>query len=163
MHQLHARMAVAIAALALSTAGCRAQRELRITSEPPGAEVRIDDELVGTTPFSLPFIHYGVRRVTFYLEGHQTRSVLAEVEPPWYGRFPVDIVSEILLPFGWRDVHVLHVDLDLGRDIYAGPTLRSVFERAEALRRAGPQGPRDLQPPPVYETTAPPEPQGTER
>lgn len=146
--------ALLLACAALGTVACRAQRELRITSDPEGATVRVDDVLIGTTPLSMPFVHYGVRRVTFYLDGHQTRSVLAEVRAPWYARFPADLVTEILVPIGWHDVHALHVTLVPGDDTAAGPTLRSVFERAEALSRAGPQGPRDLQPPPVFETSA---------
>lgn len=132
--------------------GCRAQRELIVTSEPAGARVRVDDELVGETPLRLPFVHYGVRRVTLYLEGYQSMSVLADISPPWYGTFPADILTEILVPVGWRDDHALHLVLSPGEDSLGGPTLRSVFERAEALRRAGPDGPRDLPPPPVLET-----------
>lgn len=160
---------MALAACA-ALVGCRAQRELIVTSEPAGARVRVDDELVGETPLRLPFVHYGVRRVTLYLDGYQSMSVLADISPPWYGTFPADILTEILVPVGWRDDHALHLVLSPGEDSLGGPTLRSVFERAEALRRAGPDGPRDLPPPPVLETrvdTAPepapdlaPEPEG---
>jgi hypothetical protein len=136
--------------------GCRAQRHLVLTSEPAGASVRVDGERVGQTPLRLPFQHYGVRRVSFYLEGHEARSVLVEVDPPWYGVFPLDIFSEIVLPVGWRDQHRVHAVLEEGVGVPEGPTLRSVQERAEALRRAGPEGPRRLPPPTLAESTGPP-------
>ncbi len=147
-----AALTATITLAGLLGSGCRAQRELVVTSEPVGASVRVDDELIGQTPLVLPFIHYGVRRVTLYLDGFQTRTILADISPPWYGTFPADILTEILVPVGWHDQHALHVVLEPGEDDLGGPTLRSVFERAEALRRAGPDGPRDLPPPPVMET-----------
>lgn len=134
-------------ALALAPlAGCAAERVLVFTSEPPGASVRLDDEVVGTTPCDVPFLHYGTRRVTYYLEGHRTRSFLVDVRAPWYARFPIDIVSEVLLPIGWKDHKRIHVVLESGLVEPDLPTQRSVLDRAEALRRAGPNGPRQLPP-----------------
>ncbi len=126
--------------------GCAAERTLTITSDPPGALVRLDDEPVGTTPLEIEFLHYGTRRVNYSLEGYLTRSVLIEVRPPWFARFPVDILSEVIFPVGWRDDHAVHTSLTPGAEQLQPPALRSVLERAEALRRAGPSGPRELPP-----------------
>jgi len=122
------------------------RRELVITSEPEGAEVRVDGEPTGRTPLRLPFDHYGTRRFTFYLDGYVTDSQVVEVSPPWYDVFPLDIVSEILLPFGWRDRHEIHSQLRPGTGAIPPPDLTSVLERAEALRRAGPEGPAPVTP-----------------
>lgn len=135
------------AALAIAVAllpSCAARRTLTITSDPAGAEVRIDDVIVGQTPVVLPFFHYGTREVTFYLEGYLTESFDVDVDPPWYARFPIDFVTEIFVPIGWRDGHRVHADLEGGEQLRTLPALQSVLERAEALRRAGPMGPRNL-------------------
>jgi hypothetical protein len=129
----------------LALASCQAQRLLRITSDPSQAEVRLDGQLVGSTPCEVPFLHYGTRRVTLYLEGYRTYSRVVEVRAPWYGRFPLDIVTEVLVPLGWRDVHGIHVTLAPGQSALLEPDFPSVLERAETLRRAGPEGPRPSQ------------------
>lgn len=143
----------ACAPLLMLASGCAAERTLVFTSEPPGASVRLDDEMVGVTPCEVPFLHYGTRRVTYYLEGSRTRSFLVDVRAPWYGRFPIDIVSEVLIPVGWVDRKRIHVELPSGLEPADQPTQRSVLDRAEALRRAGPNGPRNL--PPVEIVTPP--------
>jgi hypothetical protein len=143
----------ALASLVALASGCAAERTLVFTSEPPGASVRLDDEMVGVTPCEVPFLHYGTRRVTYYLEGSRTRSFLVDVRAPWYGRFPIDIVSEVLIPVGWVDRKRIHVELPSGSEPADQPTQRSVLDRAEALRRAGPNGPRNL--PPVEIVTPP--------
>jgi len=130
--------------LGLLAAGCRAQRTLEITSDPPGAEVRLDDQTIGLTPVRVSFEHYGTRRLTFYLPGYRTSSRRIRLRPPWYGRFPLDLASEVLLPFGIRDRRHVHQDLVEGQEVMGLPSLRSVIERANALRQSGPEGPRDL-------------------
>jgi hypothetical protein len=124
--------------------GCRTQRTLVLTSEPPGAEVRLDDESVGRTPVKVPFEHYGTRRVTFYLAGHRTVTTQLELAPRWYARFPVDLVTEVLLPLGLDDRRRYHQVLVPGEEVMSLPSLRSVIERAAVLREGGPEGPRAL-------------------
>jgi len=153
MHRQASRCALLLACAAPLAAGCRAERTLRITSEPAAAGVWVDDTYRGTTPLELPFDHYGTRRITFRLSGHGTTSLRVPVEPPWYGRFPLDLFSEVLIPVGWRDEHFAHAVLREGEDELSMPMIRSVLDRAEALRRAGPRGPGDL--PPVVESTVP--------
>jgi len=133
-------------------ASCVAERTLRITSNPPGAEVRLEDETVGTTPLELPFIHYGTRRLTLRMPGHRTWSDRIHIAPPWYARFPVDILTEVVFPVGWKHSPGFHVDLESDASVDTGPDLRSVLERADALKRAGPEGPRRL--PPIAQPAA---------
>lgn len=129
-------------ALVLGLASCRAQRELVIVTEPPGAEIRLDGTLLAQkTPANIPFDDYGVRRVTLYLDGHLSHSEAIDLRPPWYGYFPLDFISEILIPIGWHDRHKLKVKLAPGDSQIAAPDLVGVLERAEQLRRAGPEGP----------------------
>ncbi len=140
-----------VAAIACSLlSGCAAQRSLEVRTDPPGAVVLLDGKEIGTTPLSQPFEHYGVRRITVFKSGFQTHSERVKMKAPWYSRFPLDIVSEVLLPFGWKDRHRLRIELVEGEDLEGMPTLRSVIERANLLRLAGPEGPRPL---PSLETT----------
>jgi len=142
-----ATRASALCALALAAAllpSCAAKRVLRITSVPPGAEVRVDHQLVGTSPLDFDFKAYGTRRISLFHEGYATSTTILPIRPPWYARFPVDILTEVVFPIGWRDRRRLHVQLVPGTDKAARLDLRSVLERAEAMRHAGPSGPRSL-------------------
>ena len=127
---------------AMSFASCAAQRELVITSTPPGALVRLDDHVVGMTPFRTTFDAYGTRRVTLYKDGFRTQTKLVEINAPWYGNFPFDIVSEVLLPIGWHDRHKEDFELVAEGGTVTRPDLNEVLKRAESLRLAEPTGPR---------------------
>jgi hypothetical protein len=137
-----ALLALAPAALGLLVSGCAARRTIRVESQPPGAKVRFDDDVVGVTPVEVPFEHYGTRRVTLYRDGYRTWSSLMAVRAPWYFAFPIDFVSEIVLPFGWKDRRTLRVELEPERPTMEQPDVAGVLERAEVFRRAGPDGPR---------------------
>jgi hypothetical protein len=132
---------IALGVLVIAPA-CQATRILRITSSPVHAEVRLDGQKVGVTPIDVPFDYYGVRRVTLYLDGYRTWSQVLPIEPPWYAYFPIDIVSEVIIPAGWTDIHEVHADLEPGTGTLLAPDLQSVLDRADSLRRAGPEGPR---------------------
>ena len=131
-------------ALCTSFASCAVRRELTIRSNPPGALVRVDDELVGVTPLTFRFQDYGSRLVTFYKDDFRTRSTRIRLRAPWYLRFPADFVSELLLPFGWRDRREITLDLSPESGTVAPPDFQLVRARAERLRRAGPEGPGPL-------------------
>ena len=138
---LRPRRALPLALLCAALGACQAERALRITSEPSQAEVRLDGVRVGTTPCEVPFEHYGIRRLTLYMAGYSTYSRVLEIEPPWYGQFPIDIFTEVLIPIGWSDIQKVHVQLVKGQPVLLEPDLPSVFERSDALRHAGPAGP----------------------
>jgi len=149
-----------LGALALLGAGCAAERTLRVTSDPEGAEVWIDGQLAGTTPVTIEFFHYGTRRLVVRRPGYGTATLRVPLEAPWYARFPIDLFSEVLFPVGWEDQHAVHAVLLPGNDVISMPTMRSVLDRAEMLRRAGPDGPGELPPaipaePAVPETEPP--------
>jgi len=149
---------LAIGLLAMGLLGaCAAQRTIEVTSVPPGARVRLDDEIVGTTPIVLPFTYYGTRRVTLYLDGYRTHSQQVEIKSPWYGHFPFDLLSEVVFPVGWKDRHLLGVDLQPELATVSELDLDEVLERADRFRRATPQGPRKSRP-----RLAPPAPKPAE-
>jgi len=131
--------------LALPLAGCRAERHLVFVSEPPGAHVRLDGKVVGRTPLDLRFEHYGTRRISIYRSGYRSHDEVIEVETPWFFVFPLDYVSEILLPFGWEDIHRFEVVLEPQTGEVTEGDMESVLGRAERLRRGGPAGPDALE------------------
>ena len=88
----------------LFSTGC-IERRMTIQSDPPGATVWIDGKPAGKTPLSAPFVFYGTREFTFHREGYEIFSTLEKVHPPVYQYFPIDFVSEFLLPFTLLDEH----------------------------------------------------------
>ena len=91
--------------------GCRTERHLTVTSIPSGAFVRLDEALIGTTPLEHEFVHFGRRRLTLYYPGYRTWSEPIHLKAPWRARFPLDVLTEVLLPFGFRYHHTVNVDL----------------------------------------------------
>ena len=138
-----------VAALALGAAGCSAKRHLVVLSTPPGATVRLDNEVIGQTPLDHEFDHFGGRSLTLYLEGHRPGLRTIDIEPPWYATFPMDLFTELLFPVGYRFVHTERFALVPEAGLVSEPDLEEALERAERLRRGGLMGPRpDLLPPP---------------
>ena len=130
--------------LVLLGSSCAAKRILHVDSNPPGASVLFNGEPIGQTPLDHEFLHYGVIRLSVQLDGYHTHSEEVEFAPRWYSRFPVDILTEVLLPFGWVDRRHYGVTLEAGKDRMDSPLRKSVLDRAQALRSAGPEGPRQL-------------------
>lgn len=130
-----------------------------------GAPVWVDEEYVGLTPVSYRFSHYGRRRIRVgpirevaeqeTSAGPDTpdgpvppdetgRVVYGETErivpikPPWYEWFPIDFVSEVLIPFKIVDRHEVTFAL---RPVAADamPTgqeaARQLIEEAEVFRK----------------------------
>ncbi len=150
------------AAGVLGLSGCRGDRLLRIDSVPRGAVVRLDDRVIGVTPLEVPFQHYGQRRLALYSEGSRTYSEPLILNAPWYARFPVDILTEIILPLGLDDVRELRIDLvadagfeaevatdeflDHAKRARAGEDLVGVPLAGQAPREETTEGPGALRP-----------------
>src|SRR5207247_4817924 len=62
------------AALCLSTTGC-VRRRLTVRTNPPGAQVFVDDQEIGTTPCSAAFVYYGTRKITLMKDGYRTETI----------------------------------------------------------------------------------------
>jgi hypothetical protein len=115
------------AASCLALAGC-VKRTMRITSDPSGALVWVNDREVGRTPIDVGFVHYGTYDVRLIKEGYEPLLTFGEANPPLWDNVPLDLAAE-LLPFELRsDVH-WHYVLE--------PTDESrtrLIERGEELR-----------------------------
>ncbi len=104
----------------------------------------LDQEILGPSPVKIEFYHYGVRRISASLPNYRTHSEQVEIIAPWYARFPIDIFSEVILPMGWKNHHTVDIAMTAGLDEIRAPDIRSVLERAEKMRRAGPDGVGEL-------------------
>ncbi len=95
-----------IVALTALTAACGCVvRELNIRSDPPGATVYINGREEGKTPFKKNFDFYGSRELTLRMDGYLAKTEIVTPAVPWYEFFPIDLVSELLLPFYIHDRH----------------------------------------------------------
>lgn len=104
-------------------------------STPPGAVVRLDEEVLGTTPLTYKFTHGGERRLTLYRPGYHTWSRRVDLELPWYSRFPMDVLTEVILPLGLKHDFPFHVQLtpDTGSE-QAISSVETYLHRARQLR-----------------------------
>lgn len=118
-----------VALCVTGTSGC-VQRRLTVRSNPPGAQVYIDDYDIGTTPVSTSFLYYGTRKIRLVKDGYETLTVEQKIPAPWYQYFPLDFVSENLWPGEIRDEQSLDFQLAPQRLV---PT-ELLLERAENLR-----------------------------
>ena len=123
--------------LAAAAAACAPQRILTVESYPPGAVVRLDEQVIGRTPIDFEFDHYGKRRITLYLPGYRTWSRRLDLTPPWHARFPIDLVTELLVPIGLRDRHEVWVVLENDEVVGGHPDLGPLLERAREMRAKG--------------------------
>ncbi len=91
--------------LCVLAAGC-VHRELQILTRPPGAKVQFDGRVLDrTTPVYMPFAWYGTHEIVVEKPGYHRERLVAHLRPPWWERFPLDIVPDLLLPWRIDDVH----------------------------------------------------------
>ena len=91
-----------VALVALS--GC-VVRELIIKSDPSGATVYINGREEGKTPLVKTFDFYGSREIALRMRGYHTAAKVVTPSVPWYEFFPLDLITEILLPVRLHDRH----------------------------------------------------------
>ncbi len=122
--------ALLAAALCFLVAGC-VERRVVIRSNPPGAQVYVDDHDVGITPVSISTIYYGNRKIRLVKDGCETKTVIQPVLPPWYEIPPLDFISENAIPGTLHDTRTLDFQLEPQRVV----PQEELLARAESLRR----------------------------
>src|SRR5438270_5333169 len=120
---------LSLAALWLCSVGC-VRRRLTVRTDPPGAQVFVDDQEIGTTPCSASFVYYGTRKVTVMKDGYRTETVYQRINPPWYEIAPLDFLSENFVPLELRDERIVDVQL-VPEEIVPQQKL---LDRAQSLR-----------------------------
>jgi hypothetical protein len=122
--------------------GC-VERHLIVRTEPRGAAVSIGGIPIGEGPVVYPFSYYGTVRVEATMPGYHPALSAVQLTTPWYQWFPLDFVSDNLLPWTIYDDHefVLHLQprppWDEEGDRQMGEEARKLLERAERVRAAG--------------------------
>ena len=82
--------------------GC-VSRRLTIRTNPSGALVKLNGKKLGFSPVSTDFIYYGTYEIELIKDGYETETIQQTISPPWYQRFPIDFVSDNLMPFRKTD------------------------------------------------------------
>jgi len=95
---------VLLLSAALAVAGGCVKKSFGVRTEPPGATVYLDGLELGKTPIDyVPFDFYGTREIVLHKPGYLSERRIVEIEQPWYSYFPVDIVSELVIPWDIPD------------------------------------------------------------
>lgn len=154
-------VALAMGVLTVGPFGC-VSRRLTIRSNPPGAQVYVDNYEIGSTPCSTDFIYYGTRQIRLIKDGYETLTVDQPIPAPWYQVPPIDFVTENLVPHEMRDERTLSYNMTPQVIV---PT-EHLLGRAEQLRASAQTQGSLVAPPstaPPYlgpAVTSPPPPQG---
>ncbi len=124
------RNALLISLALLSTTGC-VRRRLLVRSNPPGALVHVDNQVIGNTPCGVDFVYYGTREIRLSMPGYETLTVNQPIPTPWYEIPGIDFISENLVPSKIKDIRTVSYDLARQRMAPA----EEIISRGEDLRR----------------------------
>lgn len=113
--------------VSLVFAGC-VQREISVSTSPPGAVVYLNDREIGRTPFKRQFLWYGTYDVVVRKDGYQTIKTARNVFPPVWQWPPLDAITDFL-PL--KDEHPLQFDLT--PDVPVDPT--AIIARGLAMQK----------------------------
>lgn len=121
--------------------GCL-ERRIRVTSEPPGAIVWLNDREIGRTPVETPFTFYGTYDVRLELDGFEPVQAPRKASAPVYEWPGFDLLAE-MWPGRIRTDIDWHFDLEpaLERSLEPAVVERDLIERAAEMRaRTAPPG-----------------------
>ena len=124
------------AGLALPLAGCL-ERTVKVTSEPPGAVVWVNNVEVGRTPVETGFTFYGKYDVRLRREGYEPLAVVQDVNAPIYEYPPLDLLAEAA-PFTIRTERAWHYELAPLVPV-EGPAEAELIARARELEMRLPE------------------------
>lgn len=75
--------------------GC-VERTITVTSEPAGALVYLNDDEVGRTPVTVPFLFYGTYDVRIEQDGYKPLWTQKEAKAPWWENPGPDLIAEMI-------------------------------------------------------------------
>jgi hypothetical protein len=103
---------------------------MMVRTNPPGATVSVDNQVIGVSPAATPFVYYGTREFRIEADGYQTETIRRKFKPPWYQWPGVDFFAETLWPGELRDERIIDVTLVPKTSV----SQEEVLARAESLR-----------------------------
>lgn len=120
--------------LLLCPAGC-IQRSIRVTSDPPGAVVWLNDTEIGRTPTEAEFTFYGDYDVRLELDGYSPVHEMRRTVAPFHEYPGPDLIAEVL-PHKFETVFEWHFDLEQIPERTQSPEQleADLIERARQLR-----------------------------
>lgn len=127
-----AQVKIGIASLgALFLLGGCVERRVEVTSEPSGARVWLNDEMIGVTPCEAGFLYYGTYDVRLDLDGYEPVHEGRVMRAPLY-EYPIVDLAATAAPAEFESVNSWHFvlepssGLDEDRD--------GLLERAQGMR-----------------------------
>jgi hypothetical protein len=129
-NQLH--LGLGFVLMAASCAGC-VSRSIVIDSDPPGAQVWLNDVPLGRTPVESDFKFYGTYDVRLQLEGYEPLITSAEAKAPLYEQPGIDLLAA---PFPLRNRVAWNFKLTPLPEVSDRKgTEQAAIERAKQLRQ----------------------------
>jgi hypothetical protein len=116
--------------------GCL-ERTVKITSEPPGAVVWMNNVEVGRTPVETGFTFYGKYDVRLRREGYEPLSAVRDVRAPLYEYPPLDLLAEAA-PLPIRTERSWHFELE-PTIVVEGQAEADLIARARAMEAELPE------------------------
>lgn len=120
----------ALAGLSGVVGGC-VERTMKITTQPPGALVIVNDEEVGLSPAKFSFTWYGDYDLIIRKTGFKTLKAHHRLDAPWWQWPPFDLITETMIAGTLRDEHELPT---YALESAETPTVEDVVQRAVELR-----------------------------
>ncbi len=121
--------AVVLILVAALPPGC-VRRTMTIRTEPEGARVHLNDELVGTSPVTVDFTWYGDYDIVCRKDGCETLQTRHKIDAPWYQIPPFDFFAELLTPYTITD----HREVSLTLEPAKAVNRPELIERAKEFR-----------------------------
>ncbi|TWT92356.1 PEGA domain-containing protein [Stieleria varia] len=109
---------------------------MTVRTNPPGAVVSVDNQVIGISPAATPFTYYAARDIRIEKDGYRTETIRKQINPPWYQWPGIDFVAETLWPGELRDERI--IDVQLVPKVV--PSEEEVVGRAETLRNQSKAG-----------------------
>jgi hypothetical protein len=134
-HRSTFRLCLILVFVVLANSGCL-RRRMTVRTNPPGAQVYVDRQLIGTSPASASFTYYGIRHIEVVADGYRTEKVLRKLNPPWYQLPPLDFISETLWPGEIRDERIIDITMTPDQPLAS----EELTARANTLRLQAAQG-----------------------
>lgn len=125
---------------ALACVGC-VDRKIRVTSEPPGARVWLNDVEIGTTPTEADFRFYGRYDIRLELDGYEPLWTDRKAYAPVWQYPGVDLAAD-LIPLRFDDVVEWHFELEPTPESTQDPEAvrGALIDRAREMRAASDAG-----------------------